>query len=130
MVPHDGSSSSQAERLSVRGRTKERTPIMEAEAKVRTATGAGRNPETRNITDIARETGMTSHCVSSCRTWKRGKVTNKVTSLTFYFSFTPMVLFCFLKVTSTARIEIIFYSFLHRTSHPELANIYFRFRSA
>src|SRR5215216_3613928 len=58
-----------------------RTPIMETEAKVRTATGAGRNPETRNIAGIAREMGMTSLSVSSCRTKKRGKVTNKVTIL-------------------------------------------------
>jgi hypothetical protein len=58
---------------------------METVAKVRTARGAGHNPETRsNLVDIARETGMTSQTVSSCRTRKKGmvhtnrKVTNKV----------------------------------------------------
>ena len=51
---------------------------METEAKVKTAIGVGRNPETRSIAGIARETGMTSQSVSSCRIKKRGKVTNKV----------------------------------------------------
>ena len=50
-----------------------RTLIVETEAKVRTAIGAGRSPETRNITDIARETGMTSQSVLSCRTRKKRK---------------------------------------------------------
>ena len=70
-----------------------RTPIMETEAKVRTATGAGRNPETRSIADIARETGMTSQSVSSCRIKKRGKVTNKVKILlTLLVMIVPMML--------------------------------------
>ena len=70
-----------------------RTPIMETEAKVRTATGVGRNPETRNIAGIARETGMTSQSVSSCRTRKREKVTNKVKILlTLLVMLVPMML--------------------------------------
>src|SRR3990170_749257 len=67
-----------------------RTPIMEIEAKVKIATGAGRNPETRNM---VRETGMTSQSVSSCRIKKRGKVTNKVTILlTLLVMIVPMML--------------------------------------
>ena len=46
---------------------------METEANVKTATGAGRNPETRSIADIARETGMTSQSVSSCRIKEKRK---------------------------------------------------------
>src|SRR4051812_6476972 len=78
--------------LFVAGQRK-RTPIMETEAKVRTATGAGRNPETRSIAGIARETGMTSQSVSSCRIKKRGKVTNKVKILlTLLVMIVPMML--------------------------------------
>ena len=70
-----------------------RTPIMETEAKVKTATGAGRNPETRSIANIARETGMTSQSVPSCRTRKRGNVTNKVKILlTLLVMIVPMML--------------------------------------
>src|SRR3954466_7823571 len=50
-----------------------RAQVMETEAKVRTAIGAGRNPETRtSIADIARKKDMKSPSVLSCRTRKRG----------------------------------------------------------
>ena len=78
MVPHDGSSSSQAEGLSVRGRTKEKNSNNGNIGKSKNGYRGGRNPETRRIAGIARETGMTSQSVSSCRIKKRGKVTNKV----------------------------------------------------
>src|ERR1041384_2272279 len=71
--------------LFVAGR-KRRAQIMGTKAKVRTAIGAGRNPEARtSIADIARKKDMKSLSVLSCRIRKRGMphTNRKVTKVKF-----------------------------------------------
>src|SRR4051812_41117791 len=58
--------------LFVAGQMK-RAQVMETEEKIRTAIGAGRNPEARpSIADITRKKDMTSLSVLSCRITKTG----------------------------------------------------------
>ena len=67
--------------------------VVEIVPRGRTTIGIDRNPETRNIADTARERGTTSQDVSSYRTRKRGKVTNKVKILlTLLVMIVPMML--------------------------------------